>query len=61
MADFLGRLLQAAGLATKYRDCGVQGEELPELARQAVAQWTAQFNPRAVTASDLERLYEQAL
>lgn len=61
MADFLSRLLQAAGLATRYRDCGVQGDELPELARQAVAQWTAQFNPRAVTASDLERLYEQAL
>ncbi|MCE2791592.1 MAG: iron-containing alcohol dehydrogenase [Planctomycetota bacterium] len=61
VAEFLGRMLRVAGLATSYRECGVGAEELPELARQAAAQWTAQFNPREVQASDLERLYEQAL
>lgn len=61
VAEFLSRMLRAAGLATRYRDCGVEAGELPELARQAANQWTAQFNPRTVTAADLERLYEQAL
>jgi len=33
---------------------------LPQLAREAAAQWTASFNPRPITAPDFERLYETA-
>jgi alcohol dehydrogenase len=54
-------MLELAGLATSFSKCGVTAEELPRLAEQAAAQWTAQFNPREVTAADLERIYEQAL
>lgn len=61
LADFLTRMLELAGLETSFSKCGVTAAELPHLAEQAAAQWTAQFNPREVTAADLERIYEQAL
>jgi alcohol dehydrogenase len=61
LADFLTKMLELAGLETRFSKCGVTAEELPRLAEQAAAQWTAQFNPREVTAADLERIYEQAL
>jgi len=61
LADFLTRMLELAGLETSFSKCGVTAEELPRLAEQAAAQWTAQFNPREVTPADLERIYEQAL
>ena len=34
---------------------------LSELAEEAAGQWTAQFNPRAITASDFEAIYAAAL
>jgi alcohol dehydrogenase len=34
---------------------------VPLLAEEAAQQWTAQFNPRPVTAVELARLYEAAL
>ena len=61
LADFLTKMLELAGLEIRFSKCGVTAEELPRLAEQAAAQWTAQFNPREVTAADLERIYEQAL
>ena len=35
--------------------------ELAKLAEEAAGQWTAQFNPRPITASDFEAIYAAAL
>ena len=60
LADQLTDLLQQAGLSTHLRDCGVELERLPELARDAAQQWTGNFNPRPVDEPSLLELYRQA-
>ncbi|MCS6861642.1 MAG: iron-containing alcohol dehydrogenase [Abditibacteriales bacterium] len=57
----LQSLLQIAGMPPSLADCGVTSEVIPMLAAEAAAQWTATFNPRAMTAADFERLYWAAL
>ena len=49
-----------AGLATSLESCGIAKTELASLAAEAGDQWTARFNPRAASASDLEKIYEDA-
>lgn len=39
----------------------VPAELIPTLAQEAAAQWTAQFNPRRLEASDFEAIYRDAL
>lgn len=60
LADWLTGLLAAAQLKTSLRDCGIDAADVPALAAAAATQWTAGFNPRAVTATDLACLYEAA-
>lgn len=60
LVDRLVELRAAAGLPGNLRDCGVEADRLPELAEEASRQWTAQFNPRPVTAADLLDLYRAA-
>jgi alcohol dehydrogenase len=60
LAAFIEQLRQQAGLKQRLSECGVQRERLPELAADAVKQWTGTFNPRELTQTDLLRLYEQA-
>jgi alcohol dehydrogenase len=60
LAGRLESLLELAGLPRSLVDCGVQQEDLPRLATEAATQWTAQFNPRTVTAADFESLYSAA-
>jgi alcohol dehydrogenase len=57
----LQALLTAAGLPTSLADCGVAADDVPELAAEAAAQWTASFNPRPVSAVEFEQLYHAAL
>ena len=52
--------LAHAGLPTRLRDHGVDEARLPELAREAASQWTAQFNPREVGPAELEEIYRCA-
>ena len=59
LSDWLVDLLRRAGLETAL-DRIAAGADLGGLAEQAAAQWTAGFNPRAVTAADLAALYEAA-
>jgi len=59
LADLLEELLATAGVVPRLRDHGVPREAIPQLADEAARQWTAQFNPRPVTAADFVRLYEQ--
>ena len=60
LADWLTGLLAAAQLKSSLRACGIDAADVPALAAAAATQWTAGFNPRAVTATDLADLYEAA-
>jgi alcohol dehydrogenase len=54
------RFVKAAELPTRLRDVGVHDGILPLLAHEANEQWTARFNPREVTESDILALYQSA-
>ena len=60
LADYLTELLQATGLKTRLSELEVAHNDLPQLAKQAAGQWTANFNPRPVDESTLLALYEAA-
>jgi len=60
LARWLSDLLTAARLATSLTSAQVAAPETTRLAAQAASQWTADFNPRPVTATDLAALYEAA-
>ncbi len=60
LADFLTETASAAGLAGKLSDCGVERDQLSRLAEDAAQQWTASFNPVAVSTEELLQLYECA-
>ncbi|MFM7107114.1 MAG: iron-containing alcohol dehydrogenase family protein [Planctomycetaceae bacterium] len=57
---WLSDLLTTAGLKPSLAALGVPAPDVASLAAAAAAQWTAGFNPRPVTATDLAALYEAA-
>ncbi len=63
-AAALARRLEAlraeGGLPGSLRECGVEHDRLPELARLAAAQWTGRYNPRPVGEAEFRDLYEAA-
>lgn len=60
LARCVERFLQATGLPTTLKECGVSDTILSLLAEEASQQWTANFNPRPVTESDIVELYRNA-
>ncbi len=60
-AQRIAELLRIGELPTTLSECGVSEGILPLLAEEAAQQWTARFNPRPVTETDLLALYEAAL
>ena len=60
LAEFLENLLPFAGAAGGLARVGATPDDLPDLAALAADQWTAGFNPRPVSAADLEELYRCA-
>jgi alcohol dehydrogenase len=56
----LEALLNLAGLPRSLADCDVKRELIPQMAEEAAKQWTANFNPRKITARDFAKLYEAA-
>jgi alcohol dehydrogenase len=60
LARRVGELMQLAGLPTRLSECGVSHGILPVLAEEASQQWTALFNPRPVSETDLRNLFEAA-
>ena len=60
IADFVERMVKAAGLETRLQVLGVVREQIPELADAASRQWTGQFNPQPVDVPALTSLYENA-
>ena len=56
----LESLLNAARIARSINDLGARQSDITRLSEQAAKQWTANFNPRPLTASDFAGLYEAA-
>jgi alcohol dehydrogenase len=54
-------LLDVAKMREGLARYGIDRAKFPILAKEAAQQWTATFNPRAITAEDFEQLYEEAL
>ena len=54
------KLRTSANLPGKLRDCQIDRQDLPQLAKEASSQWTGKFNPRPVSETELLKLYEQA-
>lgn len=60
LADSWTGLRGLAGVAESLQELGVVEADLELLAAQAADQWTARFNPRAATVSDMLALYRAA-
>ena len=54
-------LLQAGQMPSSLSALNIPRSGLSTLADEAAKQWTAQFNPRPITTSDLEAIYTAAL
>jgi len=61
LASTIETMLAHANQPTRLRDVGVAEDALSALAKTAAEQWTAQFNPRAVDAAALLKIYRSAL
>lgn len=61
LAAAIERHLAEAGFPADLAAIGVTDDVVPTLAAEANRQWTARFNPRAVTEADLAALYRSAL
>ena len=57
----VNELRTAAGLPAELSGYGVRADDLAQMAEEAAAQWTAQFNPRTLGREDFEDLYRAAL
>lgn len=60
LAGQVREFVRHAGLPTELQSLGIERDTLGQLADEAANQWTARFNPRAITAADFRRLYEAA-
>jgi alcohol dehydrogenase len=58
LLDTVEALRAAVGRDFGLGTLGVDRDSLPSLAAEAATQWTAGFNPRPVTETDLLNLYE---
>jgi len=61
LADWFTQKLRLAGLKTRLREFEIPVERLAALSIEAAQQWTASFNPRPVTATELLQIYTEAL
>ena len=60
LAGCLEELLDLATLPRTLKALGVNKKDIPKLAVEANKQWTAVFNPKSVSVSEFEKLYESA-
>lgn len=60
LAERVRSHLRACLMNLSLRELGVTEEMIPQLAREAAAQWTAQFNPVPVDTDALEGVYRAA-
>ncbi len=60
LAACIVKFKQRAELPSRLRDFNIPACQIPPLAAEAAAQWTAQFNPRPLETQDFVSLYEAA-
>ncbi len=60
LVSTLHSILQQAALETTLTPWQIPDEKIPTLAQEAAAQWTANFNPRPIEATDFEAIYRAA-
>ncbi len=60
LAELVTSLVEWCGLLGRLRECGVEREALPDLAKDAAGQWTGEFNPVALSEEDFLELYQFA-
>jgi alcohol dehydrogenase len=53
-------LLELAKMPSTLDECGVKEKDLPMLAAEAAKQWTAHFNPRAISEADFLHVLKEA-
>jgi alcohol dehydrogenase len=61
LADRITELLERCGMMTRIGPAGVNGEIIPTMAKEAAAQWTAQFNPVSAGEGEMAGLYRAAV
>ena len=60
LIEWLFSILKQAAIPWSLAECEIDPAKIPDLAAEASAQWTANFNPRPVTKADFVGLYEKA-
>jgi alcohol dehydrogenase len=60
LASLVIDLMRRAELPITLTECGVERGILSVLADEAAQQWTARFNPRPVTETEIREIYEAA-
>jgi alcohol dehydrogenase len=60
LADFVANLAGKAGLPSRLGECGIEQNQLPQMAAEAATQWTSKHNPRSVGEQELLSIYEAA-
>lgn len=60
LVEWVEQVIALAGLPG-LSAAGVTEKEIPELAKEAAAQWTGQFNPRAISEAEFANIYLEAL
>ena len=61
LASAVESFLEQAEIPSRLSAHGILESSLPDLAEEAARQWTAHFNPRAVTAANLLDVYRAVL
>ncbi|MCB9787677.1 MAG: iron-containing alcohol dehydrogenase [Deltaproteobacteria bacterium] len=60
LIERVDQLVERSGTRAAWRVAGVGETDIPALADEAASQWTAGYNPRAVSAADFAALYAAA-
>jgi alcohol dehydrogenase len=61
LIEKINSILENEKISLKLRDYGIVSDDLDSLATAAMANWTAQFNPRPLTHDEFKALYDNAL
>ena len=61
LASTVESLLDQAAIPRRLAAYGISEKDLQDLSEEAARQWTAQYNPRPVTAADLLQVYREVL
>ena len=60
LIDWFNSILERAAMPLSLSEFDIDPAKIPNLAAEASAQWTANFNPRPVTKANFLKLYEEA-